>query len=161
MALVARDENRLQEALQELLAVTGREVSAAISLPADVTDPSQVVCLIDACEERLGTPQLLVNNVGRADRKVTLDDIDEETLLFSYRANVLTSVLMTQEFARKVRKANLPGAIVNIGSSAGFLPKPGRLQYTGAKAGLMGITKSLSGELAPLGIRVNMVCPVI
>lgn len=159
VALVARDENRLQEALQELLAVTGREVSAAISLPADVTDPSQVARLIDACEERLGTPQLLVNNVGRADRKVTLDDVDEETLLFSYRANVLTSVLMTREFARKVRKANLPGAIVNIGSSAGFLPKPGRLQYTGAKAGLMGITKSLSGELAPLGIRVNMVCP--
>ncbi len=148
VALVARDENRLQEALQELLAVTGREVSAAISLPADVTDPSQVARLIDACEERLGTPQLLVNNVGRADRKVTLDDVDEETLLFSYRANVLTSVLMTRNL-RKVLKANLPGAIVNIGSSAGFLPKPGRLQYTGAKAGLMGITKSLSGELAP------------
>lgn len=159
VAMIARDEERLSATREDLLSRTGREPSAAVAVPADVTDPAQVRRVFDECERAAGLPTLLVNDVGRADRKYTLAEIDEEALLFSYRANVLTSVLTTQEFVRRLGAAGRPGAIVNIGSSAGYLPKPGRIQYTGAKAGLIGITKALAGELAPLGIRINMVCP--
>lgn len=159
VAMVARDEGRLSAARQDLLAQTGRDSTAAVAVPGDVSDPAQVRGIFDECERRVGLPGLLVNDVGRADKKTSLQEVDEEAFLFSYRANVLTSVLMTQEFAKRLNAAKRPGVIVNIGSSAGYLPKPGRIQYTGAKAGLIGITKALAGELAPLGIRINMVCP--
>jgi NAD(P)-dependent dehydrogenase (short-subunit alcohol dehydrogenase family) len=64
-----------------------------------------------------------------------------------------------QAFVRELRKANAPGAIVNISSTAGVRAVPNRMAYVAAKMGVSGITQAMAVELGPVGIRVNAVAP--
>ncbi|MCG0238595.1 MAG: glucose 1-dehydrogenase [Bacillota bacterium] len=124
----------------------------------DVSDPEAVARLFDAVTGQVGVPQLLVNNVGGGRERRTLADLTPEALHAAYASNVVTMVVMTREFARRLAATELTGAVVNLSSSAAVRPKTGRMQYTGAKAAVSAITQSLALELAPR-IRVNAVCP--
>jgi NAD(P)-dependent dehydrogenase (short-subunit alcohol dehydrogenase family) len=64
-----------------------------------------------------------------------------------------------QAFARAVKEAQTPGAIVNLSSAAGIRGVPNRLAYAGSKFGVVGITQTMALELGPLGIRVNALAP--
>lgn len=64
-----------------------------------------------------------------------------------------------QAFVRELKKANAPGAIVNISSTAGIRAVPNRMAYVAAKMGVSGITQAMAVELGPVGIRVNAVAP--
>lgn len=68
---------------------------------------------------------------------------------------------MCQVFARALKSANKPGAIVNISSTAGVRAVPNRMAYVAAKMGVSGITQAMSLELGPMGIRVNAIAPGI
>jgi len=129
----------------------------AISVGGDLADPETARRLVAAIEEELGRVDALVNNAGVMLETPFLEISDQEW------ANVL-AVDLTAPFA--CSQAVLPGmisrgggSIVMISSRLGQIGWPGVAHYAAAKAGLIGLTKSLAREFGPMGIRVNAVAP--
>jgi 3-oxoacyl-[acyl-carrier protein] reductase len=101
--------------------------------------------------------QVLVNNAGfHKDNMAVLMGYDVfESVI---RTNLFGSFFVTKTCAKKML-ANRQGSIVNISSLAGQIGNAGQVNYSAAKAGLIAMTKTLSRELGPRGIRVNGVAP--
>jgi 3-oxoacyl-[acyl-carrier protein] reductase len=124
---------------------------------ADVTDGRDVARLLDTCRDEFGTLDVVVNNAGiDADRPFEeLDDAEWERVIDTN----LTSLF-------RVTSAALPllgerASVVNVGASLANRGRAGRTHYTAAKAGILGLSRSLCKELGPRGVRVNTVAPGI
>ena len=124
----------------------------------DVTDREQVAGLIASAAERFGNLYGLVNSAGIRSVGNVLD-LEPDAWRRVLSVNLDGTFNVCQAFARALRDARSPGAIVNITSGAGIVGIPNRLGYSASKFGVSGITKSMSLELASLGIRVNAVAP--
>jgi 3-oxoacyl-[acyl-carrier protein] reductase len=164
---LAREGSRVavnyRHARPEALAVVGeiaaRFGTSAVALAADVSQPQEVVQLIDAAEAELGPIDVLVNNAGvwPAARvtDITVEQWDQ-TMAINLRAPFLTC----REVVRRWLAAGRGGRIVNIVSSAAFLgATTGHAHYAASKAGLVTFTVSLAREVASHGIYVNAVAP--
>lgn len=124
---------------------------------ADVTRPEDVQRLMDTCREAGPALDVLVNNVG-VDAAATLPELSEAEW-----QRVLDTDLTT---VYRVTRAALPllaqgASVVSVGSSAAARGVPARAHYGAAKSGVIGLTRSLSKELGPRGVRVNAVAPGI
>jgi len=98
----------------------------------------------------------LVNNAG-ANRPGMLDEATVEDMDYAMAVNVRAAMILTQTFAIGMRAARF-GRVVNISSRA-IMGKRGRTVYSAAKAGLIGMTRTLSLELAAAGVTVNAIAP--
>jgi 3-oxoacyl-[acyl-carrier protein] reductase len=131
--------------------------SSAIALPADVSKADQVDELISAAMEKWGQVDVLVNNAG----------ITRDTLLLrmkpeDWQAVIdlnLTGVFLCTRAVSKIMLKQRSGRIINITSVAGQIGNPGQANYSAAKAGVIGFTKTVAKELASRGITVNAVAP--
>ncbi len=131
--------------------------SSATAFQADVSNPQQAKRLIADVENSFGRIDGLVNNAGVMPSSPLLEMSDEEW----------TQVLHTNLFGPfYCARAALPamvergnGSIVMISSRLGQIGWPELAHYSAAKAGLLGLTKSLAREFGPRGIRVNAVAP--
>ncbi len=125
---------------------------------ADVANRFQVGSLIEAARDRFGRIHFLVNAAGvyKTGAMATLDEWDWRRLI---DVN-LTGAFFCSQLLGRVMADEGGGAIVNVASTAGH-PNPLETGagYTASKAGLVGLTKQTAREFAPLGIRVNAVCP--
>jgi 3-oxoacyl-[acyl-carrier protein] reductase len=129
----------------------------AVALAGDVANgtPDQ---LFSEAEEELGGPVLaLVNNAGvRADNlAIQIDDADWDAVL---NTNLSAAFRLTKRAIRPMLKARY-GRIVNVASVVGPRANAGQANYAAAKAGLIGLTKTVSHEVARRGITVNAVAP--
>ena len=132
----------------------GRE---AIALQADVSQADQVDILLNAALEKWNRVDVLVNNAG----------ITRDTLLLrmkpeDWQAVInlnLTGVFLCTRAISKVMLKQRSGRIINIASVAGQMGNPGQANYSAAKAGVIGFTKTVAKELASRGITVNAVAP--
>jgi NAD(P)-dependent dehydrogenase (short-subunit alcohol dehydrogenase family) len=124
----------------------------------DITDREQVTGLIATASERFGNLYGLVNSAGIRGVGNVLD-LEPEAWRRVLSVNLDGTFNACQAFARALRDAGSPGAIVNLTSGAGIVGIPNRLGYSASKFGVSGITKSMSLELASLRIRVNAVAP--
>ena len=134
---------------------------AAVTLEVDVRDHAAVHAAVDHVYERLGGLDLLVNNAGKGQRQ-TFCDVTPEIWAYMLDVN-LTSVynLCSAVVPRMIEKHD--GRIVNISSVAALRGGRllGRTAYAAAKAGVIGLTKSLAFELAPHHVTVNCIAPGI
>lgn len=124
----------------------------------DVADREMVSGLITDAATRFGNLFGLVNSAGIRGVGNVLD-FDEAAWHRVLSVNLDGTFYACQAFARALRDAGTSGAIVNITSGAGIVGIPNRLGYSASKFAVSGITKSMSLELAALGIRVNAVAP--
>jgi NAD(P)-dependent dehydrogenase (short-subunit alcohol dehydrogenase family) len=134
------------------LAGAGRVAGAA---EVDISDERSVTALFD----HAGDVDILVNNAGVFSNAMATDmTVDEFDRILA--VNVRGTFLCSRHFARRTLAAERGGAIVNVASVDAVAPScEGQVHYTASKHAVAGLTKSLSVELAPHGIRVNAVCP--
>ncbi len=129
----------------------------AIALQADVSKVEQVDALVNAVTEKFKRVDILVNNAG----------ITRDTLLLrlkpeDWQAVIdlnLTGVFLCTRAVSKIMLKQRSGRIISITSVAGQMGNPGQANYSAAKAGVIGFTKTVAKELASRGITVNAVAP--
>jgi 3-oxoacyl-[acyl-carrier protein] reductase len=152
-AVVALSGTR-REALD---ALGGALVERVHVLPADLSDPEAAAALIAAAEAAMGKVDILVNNAGLTKDGLALRMSDADW------ARVLDVDLgapfRLSRAALKFMLRRKAGRIINIGSVVGSTGNPGQANYAAAKAGLIGLTKSLAQEVASRGITVNLIAP--
>jgi meso-butanediol dehydrogenase/(S,S)-butanediol dehydrogenase/diacetyl reductase len=153
-SVVAVDVNRAD--LENVVA--GLDAGKVLPIAADVVDRAQVESVVADGVQRFGSLYGLVNSAGVRGVGSVLD-FDDEAWQKVMSVNLDATFRFCQAFARELRKAGSPGAIVNITSAAGIMAVPNRLGYVASKFAVSGITRAMSMELAALGIRVNAIAP--
>ncbi|MEM9048087.1 MAG: SDR family oxidoreductase [Pseudomonadota bacterium] len=149
LLLTARSAEALEDVAGAIRAAGGR----AESLPGDITDRA---FLADALSGR--SPDILINNAGMEEIRPSLD-VDEALWDRILDTNLKAAFFTAQSVARGLAEAGRPGAILNICSLTSVFGVPTAVPYTASKTGLLGVTRALSAEWAPLGIRVNALGP--
>jgi 3-oxoacyl-[acyl-carrier protein] reductase len=148
-----RDAARLEAATREL----ERAGAAVLAVVADAVKREDAERLVEAARERFGRIDVLVNNAGmtRDQLLVRMKDDDWDQVLDT---NLRGVFLMTRATS-KVMMRQRGGRIINISSTAGAMGNAGQVNYSAAKAGVIGLTKAAARELAHWKILVNAVAP--
>jgi 3-oxoacyl-[acyl-carrier protein] reductase len=129
----------------------------AIAQQGDVSVSDQVDNLIKETLDKFGRIDILVNNAG-----ITKDTLLMRMKLEDWQAVInlnLTGVFLCTKAVTKTMVKQRSGRIINITSVAGQMGNPGQANYSAAKAGVIGFTKTVAKELASRGITVNAVAP--
>jgi 3-oxoacyl-[acyl-carrier protein] reductase len=129
----------------------------AMTFQGDVADPKTAQALLEAVEEQLGPVLCLVNNAGiRADNlAISLSDDDWSSVL---ETNLSAVFRLTRLALRPMLRARF-GRVVNVASIVGPRANAGQANYAAAKAGLIGMTKTIAVEVARRGVTANAVAP--
>jgi NAD(P)-dependent dehydrogenase (short-subunit alcohol dehydrogenase family) len=130
----------------------------AITVKGDVAKRSDVEGMVDKVWNELGPIDILVNNAGIETIIPFLELTDEQWTRLT-DVNLRGNWLCSQVFCRRVVAQKRRGSIVNIGSIQAAKVLPGRTHYAPTKLGLEALTRNMSAEMTPLGIRVNCVHP--
>ena len=149
----ARSSTAADEVVAEITGAGG----SAIALQADVSQEEQVDALIKATKDKFGRIDVLVNNAG-----ITRDTLLLRMKPADWQAVIdlnLTGVFLCTRAVAKIMLKQRSGRIINIASVAGLMGNPGQANYSAAKAGVIGFTKTVAKEMAPRGVTVNAVAP--
>jgi 3-oxoacyl-[acyl-carrier protein] reductase len=149
----ASDEDEPEALLAELRATGVR----AEGFEADLSQPDAPRSLLDAAEERLGRPSILVNTAAYSTRD-GFETLDAEALDAHYAVNVRAMALLSVGFARRY-PGGPGGRIINFSSGQSLGPMPGELAYIATKGAIEAFTLTLAAEVAHKGITVNAINP--
>src|SRR6056297_1392674 len=143
--------------VEPLEAVAAEMGERAHVLPCNLGDKDAVEALPKEAIAAMGSLDILVNNAG-----ITRDQLfmrmSDDDWLDVLNVNLTSAMRLCRASVRPMMKARW-GRIVNIGSVVGTTGNPGQVNYATAKAGLVGMTKSIAHEVASRGITANMVAP--
>ena len=143
-----------EQVLQELAEYVGGD---AVVVPADLGDADAGDNLVARAEKALGGLDILVNNAGIARDNLALRMKDEEWSEV-LRINLEVYFRLSRSALRGMMKQRF-GRIINVTSVVGTTGNPGQANYAAAKAGIVGMSKSLAQEIATRGVTVNCVAP--
>ncbi|MDF2701825.1 MAG: short-chain dehydrogenase/reductase [Rubrobacteraceae bacterium] len=145
------------EAADEVVAGIKESGGEAAAAPGDVSDPEAVQQIVVAAREAYGSPEILVNNAGFLQQKrfvdLTIEDFDRMIAVHLRGTFLCTRALLPEMLSRG------SGIIVNVASQLGQIGGVELCHYSSAKAGIIGLTKSLAREVSTQGVRVNAVAP--
>jgi glucose 1-dehydrogenase/3-oxoacyl-[acyl-carrier protein] reductase len=130
----------------------------ALTVTADVAKRADVEPMIDKVWSELGPIDVLVNNAG-IETIVPFLDLTDEQWTRLVDVNLRGAWLCSQVFCRRAVAEQRHGSIVNIGSIQAAKVLPGRTHYAPTKLGLEALTRNMSAEMTPQGIRVNCIHP--
>lgn len=156
-ATVVVNYARSAEAALEVVQMIEQQGGTAIAIAADVSVPEQVDTLVAKTVDTYGRVDVLVNNAG-----ITRDTLLLRMSLEDWQAVInlnLTGVFLCTRAVSKLMLKQKRGRIINIASVAGQMGNPGQANYSAAKAGVIGFSKTVAKELASRGITVNAVAP--
>lgn len=145
------------DAAEETAAAIRNMGRRALVYQADVADTAQVQGMVDAAIAEFGKVDILVNNAGitRDNLILRMKEEDWDAVL---QVNLKSAFNTIKAVARPMVKARY-GRIINVSSVVGLYGNAGQANYAAAKAGLIGLTKSMAKELGPRNITVNAVAP--
>lgn len=154
LILTARSDSSLQE-LSATVKSMGRQCHV---YPLDVTRTASIEQLFAALKADGITADILVNNAG-TEQVCPSVDVDEALWDSINNTNLKGAFFVAQHFARALLASGQPGSIINMGSLTSAVGVPGATAYTSSKSGILGMTRALSTEWSPRGIRVNAMGP--
>lgn len=129
-----------------------------ISIKVDVTDNTMIEHMVTKTLDEFGKIDILCNNAGIGGDAVPATEATEE-MWDRVIATNLKSVFMISKRVIPEMLNQGKGVIINTSSASGFIASPASCDYTASKHGIIGLTKQLSYEYGPKGIRINAVCP--
>jgi len=154
VVLCGRSKETAQAAAEEIAAKTGAQT---LGVQADVTDRTAVEAMIEKTNEEFGTVHVLVNNAG-----IVCDGLFARMKDSEWQDVLNTDLVGVFYCSRAVTRAMLKqrwGRIISVSSIVGLHGQAGQANYAAAKAGLVGLSKSLAQEFASRNITVNVVAP--
>ena len=153
VVLVSRSADTLEEVRLEIEEAGG----AAEARPCDIADSDALAGLVEDVANTHGRLDILVNNAGitRDGLLLRMSDEDFDRVI---QVNLRSAFVACRAAARPMMRGRF-GRIINISSVTGIVGNPGQTNYAAAKAGLIGMTKSLAKELGSKGITANVVAP--
>ena len=155
LVLVARREQRLNELREEL-----RNRNAQLQIHTrvvDLCDKTQIEGLVGWLDQNRIEIDFLINNAGLGDYgPVATSDIGRDNQII--QVNIAALIFLTRQLLPRMIERGR-GAILNVSSSAGFLPIPGMSIYAASKAFVNSFTEALRAELANSGVSVTALCP--
>ncbi|MFV1968956.1 MAG: 3-oxoacyl-[acyl-carrier-protein] reductase [Pirellulaceae bacterium] len=153
VACVARTESKLAQAVAEITEAGG----TALACVGDVTNREDVEKIVDDVIEKWERLDILVNNAG-VTRDTLLPRMSDDEWDDVINTNLRGAFLFARAASRYMMRARY-GRIINITSVSGLIGNPGQTNYSASKAGLIGMTRSLSRELAGRKVTINAVAP--
>ena len=149
-----RDGERLQRTVREW-ETQGR---AVLGVVADASSREDCERLVSTAKQHFGRIDVLVNNAGMTHDQllVRMTDEDWDRVM---EVNLRSAFLMTRAVSKALVRQKSGGRVINITSTAGAMGNAGQVNYSAAKAGLIGFTKAAARELAHWSILVNAVAP--
>lgn len=150
VVMIGRNEDKLKTAAQE----SGSGCSYKV---LDLQDLKAIPDLVDDIHKEFGKIDILVNNAG-INMKKPFVEVTDEDFAGILQTNLASVFAISREVVKKMIDQHA-GVIVNISSMAAQYGIPKVIAYSAAKTGIEGMTRAMSTELAPLGIRTNCVAP--
>ena len=145
------------ETTDEVVARIGESGGRAAAAPGDVSDAEAVEQIMAAVREAYGSPEILVNNAGFLQQKrfvdLAVEDFDRMIAVHLRGTFLCTRAVLPEMLSRG------SGIVVNVASQLGQIGGIELCHYSAAKAGIIGLTKSLAREVSAQGVRVNAVAP--
>lgn len=154
LALSGTNPGKLEAFRDELVAAYGQD---HVALPCDLSNAEQVEQLVPSALAALGKIDILVNNAGITRDNLAMRMKDEEWDAV-IRVNLEAAFRLMRSATKPMMKARF-GRIISVTSVVGATGNPGQVNYAAAKAGLVGMSKSLAQELASRNVTVNCVAP--
>jgi glucose 1-dehydrogenase/3-oxoacyl-[acyl-carrier protein] reductase len=142
----------------EVVSAIRAKGARALAVRADVARRADVEPMIDTVWSELGPIDILVNNAG-IETIVPFLDLTDEQWTRLVDVNLRGAWLCSQVFCRRALAERRAGSIVNIGSIQAAKVLPGRTHYAPTKLALEALTRNMSAEVTPQGIRVNCIHP--
>jgi 3-oxoacyl-[acyl-carrier protein] reductase len=148
------NQERLERAVEDLRAVSPEAAGVA----ADVSTPEGAARLFSEADRWLGGLDILINNSGLYRFSTLLHEVSDEEWDEVVRMNLRSVHRCVREAVPRMRRAG-GGVILNASSFAAVIPSVGAGVYAATKAAIINMTRTLAGECAPYGIRVNAYIP--
>jgi glucose 1-dehydrogenase/3-oxoacyl-[acyl-carrier protein] reductase len=146
------------QAAEEVAAYVRSKGRRAITVMADVANRAQVEAMVERAWTELGPVDILVNNAG-IETIVPFLELTDDQWTRLVDVNLRGCWLCSQVLCRRVVADKRKASIVHIGSIQAAKVLPGRTHYAPTKLGLEALTRNMSAEMTPLGIRVNCIHP--
>ena len=149
----AGNVNAANEVCETIIAAGGE----AIAIQADVSDANSVESMVKLIIEKYGHIDILVNNAGitRDNLLMRMKEEDWDAVMNTNLKGIFNCTKLVSRYMMKQKS----GKIINMTSVVGIIGNAGQSNYSAAKAGVIGFTKSMAKELASRGITVNAIAP--